>query len=69
MESATKISANPRNSRTPGRGLPFVNVSMKRFIIKYRMPMPPMTTRLTITVQTVACFVFLTPGALRAYFR
>ena len=31
--------------------------------------MPPMTTRLTMTVQKAPFLVFLTPWSVRAYFR
>ncbi|CUQ39131.1 Uncharacterised protein [Flavonifractor plautii] len=33
------------------------------------MPMPPMTTRLTMTVQKAPFLVFFTPWSVRAYFR
>lgn len=47
-------------------GAPVVSVSMYLFIIMYRIPMPPMTTRLTITVQNAPLFVFFTPWSVRA---
>ena len=48
-------------SHTPGRGLPSVSVSIKPDIIRYSTLTPPMTTRLTITVQKAPFFVLRTP--------
>ena len=48
-------------SQTPGSGLPPVSVPMKPDIIRYRMLTPPMTTKLTITVQKAPFLVFFRP--------
>ena len=40
-----------------GSGFPSVSVPAKPFIMRYRIPIPPMTTRLTMTVQIVPIFV------------
>ena len=61
-----KASTSKINTHALGSGAPVVSVSMYFVIIRYRMPMPPMTTRLTITVQKAPFFVFFTPWSVRA---
>ena len=48
-------------SHAPGRGAPSVSVSMKPDISRYSTLTPPMTTRLTITVQKAPFLVLRTP--------
>ena len=49
------------NGKGAGRGCPSVSVFMYVSISRYWIPMPPITTRLTITVQKVPFFVFFIP--------
>jgi hypothetical protein len=60
-ERTTKASVSRIKVRAFGSGAPSVNVPMNFVIRRYRMPIPPMTTRFTITVKRVPCFVFFTP--------
>ena len=48
-------------SQTLGSGSPSVRVPMKPDIIRYKTPMPTITTRLTITVQKAPFLVFFRP--------
>ena len=48
-------------SQTPGSGFSSVRVPIKPDIIRYKTPMPTMTTRLTITVQKTPFLVFFRP--------
>ena len=60
-ERTTKASTSRIKVRAFGSGAPVVNVSMNFVMRRYRMPIPPMTTRFTITVKIVPCFVFFMP--------
>ena len=57
----TNITANPMKRAALGSGWPSVKVLMKSAINRYKMPMPPMTTRLAMTVQKVPFLVFHIP--------
>ena len=60
-ERSANITRPASTGKAAGRAVPSVRVSIRPDITRYRMLTPPMTTRLTSTVQKVPFLVFCTP--------